>query len=493
MPLFGPPDIDKLLAKGDVKGLVKALSHEWPQKRHEAAVALGQLGSAGTVESLASRMEGIAPGAARALRGADSTAARAVASHAIDLLIAALRDPSDHVQQGAVWALGRLGDARAIPHLIAGLSDSLWMIRERAAEGLGNLRDPSAVVPLVGALADAESEVRRAAEDALVKLGAASVDALAARLVDEDDEMRSRAARVLEKLGWEPDSDAERARYAVARKSWDEALSIGAASVEPLILTAVSGTDWEARVSAVELLGTLGDPRAVEPLITIVTEETGGEVRKEAVIALAKLGDPRAVKALTVPLGADDEETRQVAAVALGKFVPSDKVESLAREATTSALIATLRDPESRLSRGVSAYPGWVRARKLEAAEALGEVGGTRAVDALVDALEDEDTGVRQMVVRALARQKDPSLGSLFGKVFSDEDSGVGDAAAEALVSIGQPAVDILIPYLHSERWGLRRRAVDALKAIGGDEAHRALAELRQTEQDSVILGLLAN
>ena len=53
MSLFGPPDVDKLKAKGDIKGLIKALGYQrdW-QVRVSAARALGEIGDARAVEAL---------------------------------------------------------------------------------------------------------------------------------------------------------------------------------------------------------------------------------------------------------------------------------------------------------------------------------------------------------------------------------------------------------------------------------------------------------
>ena len=43
MPLFGPPNVDKLEANGDVPGLIKALGYEKDSGvRHDAARALGK-------------------------------------------------------------------------------------------------------------------------------------------------------------------------------------------------------------------------------------------------------------------------------------------------------------------------------------------------------------------------------------------------------------------------------------------------------------------
>lgn len=43
MPLFGPPNIEKLKERGDVDGLIRALGHKDWRTRREAAVALGEL------------------------------------------------------------------------------------------------------------------------------------------------------------------------------------------------------------------------------------------------------------------------------------------------------------------------------------------------------------------------------------------------------------------------------------------------------------------
>jgi len=46
MPLFGPPNIEKLKAKGNVKGLIKAINTDDAEVRSEAIRALGDFGDA---------------------------------------------------------------------------------------------------------------------------------------------------------------------------------------------------------------------------------------------------------------------------------------------------------------------------------------------------------------------------------------------------------------------------------------------------------------
>ena len=97
MGLFGPPDVDKLKAKGDVPGLIKALGYERDSGvRGRAADALVQLGS-GAVEPLIVTLR-------------DVSGVRRDGSHEVG-------------REAAAQVLGKIGDARAIEPLIAGLRD----------------------------------------------------------------------------------------------------------------------------------------------------------------------------------------------------------------------------------------------------------------------------------------------------------------------------------------------------------------------------------
>jgi HEAT repeat protein len=75
MFLFGAPNVQKLSAKRDVQGLIKALGYEKDEQiRHAAALALGQIGD----------------------------------PRALEPLIAASHDSDPDVRQAAVEALGQV-------------------------------------------------------------------------------------------------------------------------------------------------------------------------------------------------------------------------------------------------------------------------------------------------------------------------------------------------------------------------------------------------
>ena len=172
LPLFGPPNVDRLKARGDAPGLIKALEYQklW-RVRRDAAVALGQIGDADAVEPL----------------------------------IAGLKDDNPSVRLAAAEALGEIGDAGALGPLIAALKSPAVDVRKAAAESLGQIGDAGSLGPLMAALKDASWSVRRAAADALGQIGDAdAVAPLRVAFEDQDSNVRRAAAAALATLGWQP-------------------------------------------------------------------------------------------------------------------------------------------------------------------------------------------------------------------------------------------------------------------------------------------------
>ena len=89
----------------------------------------------------------------------------------------------------------------------------------------------------------------------------------------------------LDKLGWVPKDDAEKAYYLIAKKNWKELLNIGESAMEPLI-KALKDKDWQARNVAALRLAAIGDERAIEPLTQALRDENMA-VRSGASAALA--------------------------------------------------------------------------------------------------------------------------------------------------------------------------------------------------------------
>jgi HEAT repeat protein len=251
MPLFGPPDVAKLAAKADVKGLVGALGYQKDRGvRTAAAVALGKTADARAVQPLAD----------------------------------ALRDPDIATRSAAAQALGEIGDAGAVEPLLAALRDPDGNTRHAAAQALAKTGDGRAVEPLLAALADQDVRVSMAAAAALGEIrDGSAVEPLAAILAGPADDMTRRMAATVA-LGGIGDGRA----------------------VEPLVAALADPNDRMVVAAAAALL-TIGDGRAVEPIIAAVVPvlaDTESTVRMTAVVILGRIDDPRAVEALAA--AADD-------------------------------------------------------------------------------------------------------------------------------------------------------------------------------------------
>ncbi|MBL7182901.1 MAG: HEAT repeat domain-containing protein [Anaerolineae bacterium] len=150
--LFGPPDVEKLMAEADVKGLIKALSYQKdPSVRKRAAEALGKLihGQPGMAVPLfvkALQYEGVYRDAFLsdfALHGGSTLAEPAIRKLkeriSSALCEALLRDEAEDVRKTAAWALGELGPAakEAVPALIQAMRNEEWQVRKAIAAALG--------------------------------------------------------------------------------------------------------------------------------------------------------------------------------------------------------------------------------------------------------------------------------------------------------------------------------------------------------------------
>jgi HEAT repeat protein len=90
---------------------------------------------------------------------------------AVEPLIQALKDENKDVRAGAAEALGKIGDTRAVEPLIQALKDENKDVRAEAAKVLGKIGDTRAVEPLIHTLKDESSDVREQAVASLEKLG----------------------------------------------------------------------------------------------------------------------------------------------------------------------------------------------------------------------------------------------------------------------------------------------------------------------------------
>lgn len=260
--------------------------------RRAAVQALGRCGEAGArylTAFLRDRDEMIRHFAAETLAAVGGEASASSAA----LL---LEDSDPVVQQAALLAIGRLGDA--------GLCHSSAVAKQLLSENLGNklaaiqalneLGASNEASGLGGLVDDHSKAVRQAAVAALAKMGAVGAAEATKFLRDQDPSVRQAAVKVFSPLHSKlPASIARTHVQTLACGLLDE--------------------DWRVRMAVVVALGDLQADEMAEQVAALRNDEND-QVRRSAVTALVKMG---AVPALAAAfLGDEDAEVRRDAAEA---------------------------------------------------------------------------------------------------------------------------------------------------------------------------------
>jgi len=254
---------------------------------------------------------------------------------AIEPLIQALRDPKASVRVGAAYTLDMIGDARAIKPLGEALEDDEKSVQREAATALTKIGGEEAEKAIA-----ASGKFPVLVEEAKVNLmeKKRDVEGLIEFLIHKSSGIRMSTARSLDRLGWKPRNDAEKAHYLIAHQNWDELAKSGEKMVEQLIQT-LKDEDSYIRRGAARALGEIGDIRAVEPLNQALNEDEDSVVKQEAFEALMKfekrkiekMEEKRDVEGLIMALHHENWIVRKETALALGRIGDARSIDSLTK------------------------------------------------------------------------------------------------------------------------------------------------------------------
>lgn len=243
------PDIEKLRARGDVRGLIKALRSK--EVWGEAVHALETIGTPEAAEGL----------------------------------LAYIDDSDRYLGLAVAKALARMRHPRAVPVLIRMLGGDSDYFRCLAAEALGELKEASAVAPLIAQLKCRSKNVRLEAVRALDRIGNnEAAGPISACLMDEESEVRWAAASALRDLRDPSAVDGMIAALKVYRDN--ETLRALALTGDPRAVDTLLGylksADREMASTARLFLSTTydGDPRAVAALERLEASRRAEQARE---------------------------------------------------------------------------------------------------------------------------------------------------------------------------------------------------------------------
>jgi HEAT repeat protein/beta-lactamase regulating signal transducer with metallopeptidase domain len=275
-------------------------------------------------------------------------------------------------------------DTGVVNALIARLEDENADVRRAAAHSLGQLKDARAVPGLIGALKDPEPKVRAAAAEALAEFeDSRAIVPLTAMLNDPSTEVKQSALDALSQFEGNLPSAA--------------------------IVHLLADPDAEVRHKAAHLAGQTHDRSATGALAKLVGDPSS-EVRQAAVEAIGELGDPAAAVAVVPALSDADADVRQQAL---------STIEDLKAPIAEASLLSLMRDRDSDV--------------RQKAAHLAGDRSVIGAIPTLRRMLEDPNADVRESAVDALGNIADGAAYDALRVALGSKDAKVRRAAAEAL------------------------------------------------------------
>jgi HEAT repeat protein len=448
MPLFGPPNVSKLIEKRDINGLIKALLYKDPLARQEAAKALGEIGSTQAVAPLNKTIkedneEDVRSAAAEALGEIGDTRAtepltdaltgsykydkaiygalRKLGEPAFQALIQIISLPASdrtmYRKMGVCSEIGTFKDARAIPPLIKALEDGF----EEAADGLrylafDHIKDKAAVKPLINASYSNINRMRKKAYEALGMIGdeEAVPRLIVAGLSESDPDCRQSALNALSLLS--QDKTVTKAVRCIASRDWHGAVSLGKVSIEPLKFTISRGNasvwsvyrDHKNKIlpwltdaefdGAISSLAEIGGAEVLEALFEIhknwaydfgVNDEKVFKAIRKVAEAMANARDMSALEPLFNMLVYDAEGGY--------KFAEREEIGSISSE-----LFVDFGEPVLEKLALLLKIKNWKT--RWNTMGALSRFESERARELLRMALNDEDEGIRRRAEEALKK-----------------------------------------------------------------------------------------
>ena len=469
----------------------------------------------------------------------------AIRNAAIQALEAIGWTPGTDSASAAYWIIkrrpencGSVGPA-AVPALLEALNEPALL--PGAIDALGDIGDTSAGWPLLEAARDPKYKTR--VIKAIIKWKENGLPLLFSAMKEGDPVIRQVALNTLDLLAWRPPANETGAWYWALKNNLEKCVQIGPAAVGPLLklldqkekdiqeeiittlgvigdesalkglLELLNTAEYERRKAILEALGDFKQAETVDVLIQALADKN---LANTAVKSLEQVGSP-AIAPLTRILVAPDRKMRLRAAETLEKL--KWKPES---DGQKTLFWIARQDWKKCVEVGVGAVEMLIgelgqEETCVEATRALVEIGDTRAVKPIIQALAGKNSSVQRHMAEILGslgtEAVEPLLAELnqgnvelvpvihaLGETQDERGAeplteflknsypvAIREAAAQALGRIGLPAVELIFEVMMGEGVDPRAAGV-ALGGVGLDAQKRLITALKSKTYDAQIL-----
>lgn len=395
-----------------------------------------------------------------------------------------LKDEDNVARRQSLLELGESQDPDVLEILNEHAQDTLAVIREGALTALGKLGDPSSVGTVLRALLDRDSDVIRAAFAALKLIGDRRVVRSLLRYGQErpqwkplvNDTLVRIGPRVIQELlGLLQSDDAGLMLDAIVVLG-----RIGDKQTVPSLVARLSHVSHLIRAHVAEALALIGEPSSV-PHLTHLLKDPDATVRANAASGFVRLVAPRALRPLLNALQDEDADVRRYAAIALGALGDAKAIPDLLKVLQGWDLLVAMDAPfveaiietlgklgdasaaTSLLPLLQSKHEGVMFKTVL----ALKKLRSPSAIPALTSLLHSPQPTLRRRVVETLGHSGDASLVPVLGEVLRQDTS--REVRATAARSLGELKSHDACPFLEEalrEEFSIRCQAVIALGLI---------------------------
>ncbi len=464
-----------------LEAMIELLSD--PESIDKAAAVLGYLGYSDAVGPLMDVYSQGIPHHAK--RNIINALGRLKAAEAVGFLTKILDGDQVVLQSAAAKALGLIGSVESLPVLVKHYQNDDLTLKRSILEAYASYENPKQIHRLVKAFKENQSELRLIAIELLNDIGQSNIiDDLVYLLNDPEKKVQEAAKNKL----LDRRKEAIPGMVRVLRTTKDQSLQreiiytlrdTGSEDAVAPLIRMMNDSDPSLHSTIRTALGYLGEP-SVSPLLTLL--KTGNRSQRiHAAKILAMMKEPRSLPEFMKILRNSDTVLKKSGAYITGELhyypaVPllinciSEKdvdltvasiiaLGKIGSAQATPALLTTLESPNSRIA--------------VESARALGNIRDSRAVSILIEKITSGNKALNEAAAEALIKTGAPAVEPLFHFLTGSNEHHIKETA-DILARIGKPAVPYLLTLIDSKTTA----GWYAVEALGKTRDERAIKPL---------------